>query len=473
MARENQGLHAALIVFVVLTIMLAVSTFVFFSQYNDASERAAKNQQTADEMKQRANDKDDIIKALRQIIGLAPNEANGPEDIQTAFDAEIQAYAANFPDDIPRDYRHVLQRQAEVIESKSESYLNEVEKVKQNAIELDTIRKLTAAEIAKYKAASEAAENDKQRELDEFVKSRQALEQSRDRLRDERIQADNDHKKDLKEKDDAITELQEKLLAMTDGYMKAKRTVDNMRRETPDHFQGEVCWVEPRGDMVWIPLGSADALRPQTQFSVFSAGTNNVAEASKKASIEVTRIRGSHLAEARIVDDTLTDPILVGDKIYTPIWSLGEKRHVALAGLIDLDNDGRSDLEQVHTLIEMNGGVVDARMDAHGKRTGSLNMDTRYLILGKDFEHNAPPELQADLNQIKNQAEQLRVETITLKNFLERMGWVRLVEVANFGVGGREEFPVKRVTKPPTAEGRISELFKPRNPPRTSGGSPY
>jgi hypothetical protein len=41
MARENQGLHAALIVFVVLTILLAVSTFVIQS-VRDANERAAR-----------------------------------------------------------------------------------------------------------------------------------------------------------------------------------------------------------------------------------------------------------------------------------------------------------------------------------------------------------------------------------------------------------------------------------------------
>ncbi|NLE38125.1 MAG: hypothetical protein GX621_08895, partial [Pirellulaceae bacterium] len=250
-------------------------------------------------------------------------------------------------------------------------------------------------------------------------------------------------------------------------------TINKMRVETPDQFHGEIRWVDHRGGTVWINLGEADAVRPQTKFSVFGAGAGDLSEASKKASIEVTRVRSPHLAEARIVDDNLLDPVLVGDRIYTPVWSLGERRRFALAGVIDLDGDGRSDLQRMHTLIRANGGIVDAEMDEAGNRQGEISMDTRYLVLGEVPGVNSPPELRDDWNNIREQARKLSIETITLDRFLELMGWVRQVEVANYGEGGAKQFPVDRTNKPSVSTGGISELFKPRTPPRGAVGTKY
>ena len=39
MARENQGLQIGLIVFVMLTIILGVTTYLFFRQYEEADGR--------------------------------------------------------------------------------------------------------------------------------------------------------------------------------------------------------------------------------------------------------------------------------------------------------------------------------------------------------------------------------------------------------------------------------------------------
>ena len=66
--------------------------------------------------------------------------------------------------------------------------------------------------------------------------------------------------------------------------------------------------------MVWINRGSADALQPQTKFTVYSA-TRTAAKAVKKGTIEITRIDGEHSAQARILEDKIADPIMVGDKL--------------------------------------------------------------------------------------------------------------------------------------------------------------
>ena len=58
------------------------------------------------------------------------------------------------------------------------------------------------------------------------------------------------------------------------------------------------------------------------------------------------------MVEARILDDKVSDPIIPGDKIFTPLWSPGEQRHFALAGLMDIDGDGHSDLEPLMNIIQ-------------------------------------------------------------------------------------------------------------------------
>ncbi len=471
MARENQGLHVALIIFVVLTIFLAVSTFVFFSQYNDAEKRAQVNLERAEKADDAWGEKDRWLKEFQGKMGFA--EDDNADAIRDHFNADMQTFAATFPEETARTYRQVIRRQAEVINLTNKSLADEQRRVAQFKNENAALIEATQKEIGEFKKQFEEANSKLHAEKETFKDDRERMKQLQARLNSDLKQINTDYVKQLSVSDGKIGKLKEKLKKKTEEYIIVKKTVDNMRRETPDRFHGEIRWVNDRHRMVWINLGRADALRPQTNFSVFAAGMNDISEAGRKASIEVTRILGSHLAEARVVDPNPTDPILIGDKIYTPVWSLGEKRHFALAGLIDLDNDGRSDLERMHTLIKMNGGVIDAPMDAQGERSGQMNMNTRYLVVGEVYKPTAPPELRQDYTDMKKKAEELQIEEITLGKFLELMGWVRQVKVASYTSGGHQQFPVERKGKPPTSDGRISELFKPRQPPRTGGGSAY
>ena len=140
--------------------------------------------------------------------------------------------------------------------------------------------------------------------------------------------------------------------------------IEQMTTTKIDVFDGEIRWVDQRLGMVWINLGRADALPRQITFSVYPPDTTDLTAAGgQKASIEVTQILGDHLAEARMLDDTISNPIIPGDKIHTPLWAPGEKKHFALAGFMDVFGDGKSHLQTVIDLIKMNDGIVDAYID--------------------------------------------------------------------------------------------------------------
>ena len=50
MARENQGLQIALIIFVMLTIILGVTTFIFYRQYEEAAIKAGEAEQKLEDL---------------------------------------------------------------------------------------------------------------------------------------------------------------------------------------------------------------------------------------------------------------------------------------------------------------------------------------------------------------------------------------------------------------------------------------
>ena len=73
---------------------------------------------------------------------------------------------------------------------------------------------------------------------------------------------------------------------------------------------------------------------------------------------------GDRLSEARILEDTPSNPIIGGDVIHTPAWSPGQRVHFALAMKMDINKDGIDDYEMVKNIIQMNGGVIDAELQA-------------------------------------------------------------------------------------------------------------
>ena len=470
MARENQGLKGALIVFVLLTIVFAVVTAILFSGQTELKQKAETNQKRATEQENAARTALEEAAQLKKMMGYDANDAI--EKVQEEFAKDMQLYAANYPEDT-RDYRKTLQRQSTVLAEKNtelETNGQEIAQLKAKIVALDSV---TKSEIKQFADAANAAQQDRESELAKFTSDRQRLEGQQQQLDTTLQQVRANQETVVAQINTKLDETNKELESMSNAYGTVKGQIDDLKREKPDVFLGSVSWVNQRSGMVWLNLGRADALRPQTSFSVYDSGTSETSEVTKKASVIVTQILGEHLAEAKILKDKSTNPILPGDKIFTPIWSLGEKRHFSLAGVADLDGDGEDDRDRLYSLIELNGGVVDARVDASGKRDGKMTLNTRYLILGETPGITSSPELLKDYTDTTREATRLNVETITLRNFLEMVGWKREAKVVDHNGSNADDFSVELDKSPATSTGTISELFKPRRPPRAHGGSTF
>ncbi|HEY2841082.1 MAG TPA: hypothetical protein VGJ26_18145, partial [Pirellulales bacterium] len=196
---------------------------------------------------------------------------------------------------------------------------------------------------------------------------------------------------------------------------------------------GTIQSVNPFNKTVYINLGKNDNLPRLTNFSVHDFQANTKEGKGLKGSIEVLQIMDDHMSLCRILDEDGANPMVPGDKIYTPLWSSGQKLRFAVLGKIDLNKDGTDDRAMVRDLVSQMGGQIDAEVDNQGKITGELTLDTRYLILGTLVEDKQARE---GAQKLLGQAKTLGVEVIPAVKFFELSGWKDPRQSITFGKGG-------------------------------------
>ncbi|ASV76751.1 hypothetical protein THTE_4150 [Thermogutta terrifontis] len=473
MARENQGLQIALITFVILTLLLAVFTYLFFRQYDEQYRKAQAALEEAAKANDAARSAQTDLNTLKTILGFSTTD---PMDkITQTAKQELETYGADL-DPSQQNYRTVLDHLFKTLQAKSATLVATEQKLRDAEAKIAQLEASKAPLIAQEKNRADQAEATLTQERQKFTADLQASFQARDDLQKRVTEAQQQAQDALAQLDAAKKDFDRRirtvsaLLAVRTKELEATK---NPRLETPD---GRIQWVNQQLGTVWINLGEADGLSVGTTFAVFPGNTLNIADAERKGGIEVTAIRGPHLAEARIIDDKVSDPIMPGDVISTLIWSPGDRRRFAITNFVDIDDDGRSDQELLISIIRQSNGIVDAWLDDEGNLHGQLTADTDYIVVG-----NEPPEgtnvavIQARSDMLKR-ADEMAVQRISVRELLRRIGYKRETHVVRFGPGAN---PADFRAKPKEDEvirqstGAVSEIFQPRQPPRAKAGTAF
>lgn len=471
-SREGQGMQIAVILFALVSAVLAITTYVFYAEANKldgllkTAEDTAKTNDTGHKSAQYK------LTALKHTIGEAE-----PRDVAAAKaaaggadDPEVNKWLDQFRDDVqilgddPNDpkenYKDMVNRFLNIISSKNVS-----------VTETNTTAATTLAQkdqlIEDLTAAKKKAEDDLQAAITDYTAAKQQfndqLAQANKEKSDLKTQYEEDKKtldgniatlnSEIADKNNRIGKLQQSL-ALAQSFVEKLEADQGANFDNPD---GLIIWVNQRQRLTWINVGSADGLARQMTFSVFSqkqasafklqevasaegGGTDRIARLDAKGRIEVVRVLGAHEAECRILEDKVSDPILPGDWIQTPAWSPGQHLGIALVGGMDVDNDGLDDTELIKNLIRINGGTVDAHLREDGTLEGAITVRTRYLVEGKiptDATSADVKTFQDKLTDVEEARKINGVEKVSVGEFLERMGWKP--EEKTIGLGGRSD----------------------------------
>jgi hypothetical protein len=474
MARENQGLQIALIILVILTIGLMLGTFFGWKDHQDLTLKAAEAVTAKGEATTAMGSAQNEANELKRMMGF--QDADTLAVIQEEKNKDMQQYAPT-PDKSSQVYREVIKQlsvQREQAAVARTAALDEVQKLKTRNEGLEK-NKETQIQAAAKRADTAVADLAKERTAHNA--NRAGLEQQTQDLQARVTETQRTADEQLTASQDKLTEANRRVAIKTIQIKERNKQLDNILKPTFEVADGKVMWVNQRAGIVWINLGQADALERQTSFAIYPSETSDVTDARSKANIEITQIHGAHLAEARIVDDTITDPIMPGDLIHTPVWAPGKRQHFALNWGIDIDDDGKSDLDLVRNVISMNGGIVDFWLDADGQSHGEMTTATRYLIMGDEPGVNDKPAVIRSFSSVNSRAAELGVRSMPVVELLARMGWTNQSPVVRYGLGAKSsDFKAKPPEGVPrTSSGNVSPLYKneDRRPPHVPGKSAY
>ncbi len=459
--RENQGLQAIIIVLTILTIGLLVGLLLVNNARKTAVSRATSEEQKNTEATRAAGEAQGEANVFKTMMGF--QESDGLEAIQTAFKAAMDGQG-NIPEE-SKNYGAVVALITEENRTLTKNAANAADEVKKLKETLLAVQAKKEAEVKEFQQQMDKARADLAEARTQYDADRARMTTENESYQQKLAELNTQH-------DEAMAALETEKTDLETQIVKLERSVEELRLGLPEVDQfaqpadGRITGINQAQGTVWIDLGDADGLRPQVTFSIADQGLDDAAASEKKGSIEVVRILGPHMAEAKVTSDEATNPLLPGDRIYSQVWDRGRQVGFGIAGFIDLNDDGKDDLDKLKSIIAASGGAVDASPDATGAKQGNMKVSTRYLIQGEFPNDTRRGAWRDSWKNLDEEAEQLGIEKIALDEFLSLMGWQSEARSVPMDANARaEDFPPTALGQElPRKTGQPGGVFKKRLP---------
>ncbi len=446
-ASKTTAVHISLIFFVMTTLLLALAFYMNMKEFAAVKLTAEAATKKASEAEGRQRALDDQIVLLKRKLGYPDFEQIGAEndtsnttvlgklnqDLSLYGAAQVQPSPANanvaatlqsLRSALNAATAAVDERNAELVNVQAEM-TNERQNNQRRLAEVQNSQKSSETQLQELVAQKTEVVSEKDREIakwqDEFRRSERDKESLQDEIAALRKQKDVESR----EYETSISYLRSKL-----------NDLEDLSFDKPD---GVIRRVDNTTRNVWINLGSADGLRPQVSFSVYTKGHNGVGRgnADIKAKIEVTRVLDPHLSQARILSEDGSRPIQENDPIYSPVWSKGMKEYFSFVGVLDMNGDDKSDRELLHNVLATAGGAVELEVDDAGNRVpenGQLTVRSKFLVVGRiedptDFpgtdteKQEQIRKVAQENNELAKEAMRKGIKVISFRDFLNYIGY--------------------------------------------------
>lgn len=501
------AVHFALIFFVMLSVITSVVAYMMYTEYETTKKVAAKAETDRSAQRAAYDREVDKVTALKGLIGHEYEEVgagtNNPNTVAGAAQGDFQRLGGGLAGGATtyKDLAQQLRTELNNVMSERDALQADLNDHK---AQLLALRGQYESRVSEFQQRTDSAETDLRgvvTDKEEAVASKDSrireLEGALGQVRLELSQEREANAAQLKEKNREI----DGLVAINDRIREKLEEATAVSFEVGD---GELRWVDHNAGLVWVNLGSIDKLPKRATFSVYGKDHHGVGRGPEdiKGSIEITRIIGPHLAEARVLTDDIYRPMAPGDPIYTPLWSPGRAESFSVVGRLDLDGDKRWDREQFHELVTATGARIDNEVDEEGNRTGTgIDHRTKFLIVADvpdptQVSHNERPaaeKISREYSQLRKEARLQGVRIISLSDFLSYIGYTPRQRIwrpgeevpwllksgsqstaVNQSSGNRQSsgqtsgaYTRSRRLRQPTSSGQTSKLF------RSGGGSGY
>ncbi len=430
--------HFALIFFIMTSLVLGVMTFLKFKEVSENQADWAKKDQEWKSMKNALATANEAIDALKAKIGY-PNvtdvgvgtEADGT--VLGLINRDIRTYGGAVAQQTLAATIIKLREELDTWKQKHDAVDSQLKAEHQKLLALQDeyqnrvnarVREVQDLErdVNEVRTSSQESLDAKNQEIARLDATNRDLQRELDDERDLRSRI-------VAEKDERIT----RLSAIID---RLSEQLDEIRKVSFERADGEIRRVDHATHTVWINLGEKDRLPKGVTFSVYTKDHHGIGRGLEdiKAKIEVTRILGDHLAEARILEPDIYRPIAPGDPIYSPLWEPGRQESFSFVGIIDLDGDGHSDRAMLHELVQTAGARIDNEVDDEGNLIGEgITVHTKFLVIGeipdpestsgKQEEQEAAKKIMAHLKKLREDARLHAVRIVSLNDFLAYIGY--------------------------------------------------
>ena len=237
---------------------------------------------------------------------------------------------------------------------------------------------------------------------------------------------------------------------LRDGNNKLRRENEDLRNvQTTSTIEKaspyRVVRIDKDPRQVYVNMGTNVDVKPGDFFFVYANLENGQPEKTNKARVVILRVLDKALALAEVTDikDAGSNPIRENDHLDNALWApnmrktIGNKKHVALRGRMPLrDPNVDNTIEMVKRLEDL-GVVVDAYIDFNDKESplklsasGEGITDKTFLLIEGDDPYKAAaaagkvddPAYKA-MRKIDDAARDFNVKRMSLRGFLETVGW--------------------------------------------------
>lgn len=399
--RTESSLGIALIVFVMLTFILAVTTYLFFKQKMDEQTRADAATKELETTKAKLNDELAQKQRIRDVLGTEKETA---DDVEAERNDDFQKRFAGFQED-PKSYKRLIAWLEEAVQAKDNQLKTLQDK---NAdLEATNTRQLAEAtdQVNAYKKATDDANQERETEskrssdrwdehtkkLDEVTAAQQAALEASEKTQailDElaklgpqlspalrqKFTAPPEEGADepwpdrvryvlqeLDQREKTIQELNATLAKLRVADKNLQRTVNSAipADERIDGFDGHIIAIRESDRSALLSFTSTNGLRPGLLFRVYDPDEPRPQIGTAKGVLEIVEVEGDKLARARIREDDFRAPLLAGDGVATSFWSPGETPQIVVVGYIQLDGDLKQDADALASFIGRAGGAIE------------------------------------------------------------------------------------------------------------------